>query len=184
MRNLPLQERFKRVPAATARLATNLFRELAPKVLFFFVSFMLIFLLFKLFVAQYSIEFSAFTKAAVAALILGKVVPLLDWAESGYRFEGHRRIVVIAAKTLSYALVVMVLGIGERIVEASRQQASLRAGIQFLIANADGHRFVGLVLLVSLVVGVYLTMQEIERAMGEGALFRLFFERPQVGVKE
>jgi hypothetical protein len=31
---------------------------------------------------------------------------------------------------------------------------------------------------VSLVVGVYLAMQEMERAMGEGALFRLLFERP------
>lgn len=108
--NLHLRERLKRAPAATERLATELFRELAPKVLFFFVSFMLIFVLFKLFVSQYSIEFSAFAKAAVAALILGKVVPILDWAESGYRFEGYRRIVVVAVKTLSYGLVVMVLG--------------------------------------------------------------------------
>ena len=90
----------------------------------------------------------------------------------------------MAGKTLIYALVVMLLGIGERIVDASRPQASLRAGMQFLIANVGGHRFLGLVLLVSLVVGAYLTMQEIERAMGEGALFRLFFERPKVGLKE
>ena len=81
-------------------LATELFHELAPKVLFFFIAFSLIFLLFKLFVAQYSIQFSAFTKAAVVTLILGKVVPLLDWAQSGYRFKSHRRIVVVAGKTL------------------------------------------------------------------------------------
>jgi hypothetical protein len=36
----------------------------------------------------------------------------------------------------------------------------------------------GLVLLISLVVFVYLAMQEIEGAMGKGALFRLFFELP------
>lgn len=176
--NLSLQEHPKSVPAAIGRSATELFHELVPKVLFFFIAFSLIFLLFKLFVAQYSIQFSAFTKAAVAALILGKVVPLLDWAQSGYRFKSHRRIVVVAGKTLIYAVVVMVLGIGERILEASRREASLHAGIQFLLANADGHRFLGLVLLVSLVVGSYLAIQEIERAMGEGALFRLFFERP------
>jgi hypothetical protein len=175
--NFSLQPRPKRV-AAAARFADRLFHELAPKVLFFFVALMLIFVLFKLFVAQYSIEFSAFTKAAVAALLLGKIVPLMDWAQLGYRLEGHRRIVVVAGKTVIYAFVVMALGMGERIVEASRQQASLHAGIQFLLANADGHRFVGLVLLVSLVVGIYLALQEIERAMGEGALFRLFFERP------
>jgi hypothetical protein len=37
---------------------------MAPVVLFFFVAFGLIFLLFKLFASQYSIEFSAFSKAA------------------------------------------------------------------------------------------------------------------------
>jgi hypothetical protein len=112
--NLSLQEHAKSDPAAIERSATELFHELAPLVLFFFIALSLIFLLFKLFVAQYSIQFYAFTKAAVAALILGKVVPLLDWAQSGYRFKNHRRIVVVAAKTLIYALVVIVLGIGER----------------------------------------------------------------------
>src|SRR5438105_9755189 len=97
--NQSLQDHLKGAPAATGRLATELFHEMAPKVLFFFVAFMLIFLLFKLFVAQYSIEFSAFTKAAVAALIMGKLIPLLDWAQFGNRFEGHRRIVMVAAKT-------------------------------------------------------------------------------------
>jgi len=126
---------------------------MAPKVLFFFGAFGLLFLLFKLFVAQYSIEYSAFAKAAVAALILGKVVPLMDWAQSGYRFGTHRRIVVIAGKTLIYALVVIVFGIGERIITALRQERSLSAAINFLIANANVQRFVGLVLLISLVVG-------------------------------
>lgn len=47
-----------------------------------------------------------------------------------------------------------------------------------LIANANVDRFLGLVLLVSLVVGFYLVVQEISRAMGKGALFSLFFEPP------
>ena len=176
--NLSFQERIRSAPAATARLAVELFREMAPKVLFFFIAFGLLFLLFKLFVAQYSIEYSAFVKAAAAALILGKVIPLLDWAQSGHRFENHRRIVVIAGKTLVYALVVIVLGTGERILEAFRKQGSLNAALNFMIANANMQRFLGLVLLISLIVGTYLTIQEIDRAMGEGSLFRLLFERP------
>lgn len=176
--NLSLQDRLKSAPDAAGRLAAELFRDLAPKVLFFFSAFGLLFLLFKLFVAQYSIEYSAFAKAAVAALILGKVVPLLDWAQSGYRFETHRRIVVIASKTLIYAMVVIVLGIGERILETYRKEGSLRGAVDFMIANSNGHRFLGLVLLISLVVGTYLTLQEIDRAMGEGSLYRLLFQRP------
>lgn len=111
-------------------------------------------------------------------MILGKVVPLLDWAQSGYRFVEHRRIVVIGGKTFVYALIVIVLGTGERISKAFRTQGSLSAAVNFIIANANMQRFLGLVLLISLVVGTYLTLQEIDRAMGEGALLRLLFERP------
>ncbi len=159
-------------------MAAELFRDLAPKVLFFFSAFGLLFLLFKLFVAQYSIEYTAFAKAAIAALILGKVVPLLDWAQSGYRFDTHRRIVVIAGKTVIYAIVVIVLGIGERMLETYREEGSLRKAVDFMIARSNGHRFLGLVLLISVVVGAYLTLQEIDRAMGEGSLYRLLFQRP------
>jgi hypothetical protein len=73
-------KRLSQASATIARALIGLVREMAPVVLFFFIAFGLIFLLFKLFVAQYSIEFTAFGKAAVAALILGKVIPLLDWA--------------------------------------------------------------------------------------------------------
>ena len=161
------------------RFLVGLFREMAPVVLFFFIAFLLIAVMFKLLVAQYAIEFSAFTKAAVAALILGKVVPLLDWAQSGYRFDGYRRIVVIACKTIVYALAVIALGIGDRILKAAREAHSLSEGVNALIANVNVDRFLGLVLLISMVVFVYLLMQEIERAMGKGALFRLLFKRPE-----
>jgi hypothetical protein len=151
---------------------------MAPVVIYFFVAFGLVFLLFKLFVSQYSIEFSAFSKAAVAALILGKVIPLVDWAGSGYRFDYHRRAVVIGCKTFIYGLVVIVLGIGEKIFHSVREAGSFHGGIDHAMANANLNRFLGLVLLISLTVGSFLVMQEISRAMGKGALFRLFFEPP------
>jgi hypothetical protein len=161
------------------RFFVGLFREMAPVVLFFFVAFLLIGLMFKLFVSEYEIEFSAFAKAAVAALVIGKVIAILDWTESGYAADStHRRIVVIAVKTFFYALVVIVLGIGEKIFHAYRDAGSLGEAVSNLIANANLDRFMGLVLLISLVVFIYLAMQEIEQAMGQGALFRLFFEPP------
>jgi len=162
------------------RFFVGLFNEMAPIVLFFFIAFLLIAVMFKLFVARYEIEFSAFSKAAIAALILGKVIALLDWAESGRGADNtHRRIVVVAVKTLGYALVVIVLGIGEKILEAYRAAGSLGEAVSHLIANANFDRFMGLVLLISLVVFIYLSIQEIEQAMGKGALFRLFFKRPE-----
>jgi len=164
--------------AATGRRAMGLFLETAPTIVFFFTAFMAIFLLFKLFVAQYSIEFSAFTKAAVAALVLGKLIFLLDRAQSGYRFETHRRIMVIVGKTLVYALAVILLGIGDRILKACLKEGSWRGGIDALEAGANLDRFLGLVLLITLIVGMYLTIQEINRGLGKGVLCKLLFERP------
>ncbi len=170
--------RVANVAALVGRRVANLIREMAPAVIFFFVALMIILAVFKLFVEQYSIEFSAFSKAAVGALILGKVALLLDWAESGHTFKSHRLAVVVAAKTIIYAAVVIMLGTGERIIHSARATGSLYAGVRFVIANVNMHRFFGLVLLISLVVSVYLIMEEISRAMGKGALTRLFFAPP------
>ncbi len=179
-----LKQRLANVPGAFARALIGLVREMAPIVLFFFVAFGLLSLLFKLFVAQYSIEFSAFSKAAIAALILGKVIALLDWAQFGHRFDNHRRAVVIVVKTIMYGSVVIVVGMGERIVDSVRKAGNLQDGIILLIANANVDRFLGLVLLISLIVGSYLVVQEISRAMGKGALLRLFFEPPSTNLDD
>ncbi len=167
------------MPATIGHALMGLVREMAPVVLFFFIVFGLIGLLYKLFVSQYSIEFSAFAKAAIAALIMGKVVLLLEWAGTGHRFEqGYRRAVVVLIKTIIYALAVIAVGMGERIHRAVHEAGSFNAGINMLIANANVDRFLGFVLLISLIVGFYLMVQEISRAMGKGALFKLFFAPP------
>ena len=79
-------------------------------------------------------------------------------------------------------MAVIIVGLGERIFDSMRKAGSLAAGISTLIANANVDRFLGFVLLISLIVGAYLTTQ-VSRAMGRGALFRLFFYLPTHGSK-
>jgi hypothetical protein len=172
------RERLSTAPAAIARGLSGVVREMAPVVLFFFVAFLLLFLIFKFFAAKYSIEFSAVSKAALAALILGKVIPVLEWAQSRYRFNTHRRAVVVLCKTFIYALVVSVLLIAEKIFQGFRETGSVLGGIRLVIANASLDRALGIVLVFSLVVGSYLVLKEIDRAMGKGALFKLFLAPP------
>lgn len=71
----------------------------------------------------------------------------------------------------------MVLEVGERVLKTYHKEGSFNAGIDFTIANSNGHRFLGLVLLISVVVGAYLTLQEIDHAMGKGSLYRLLLEK-------
>src|SRR5579863_3182140 len=109
------------------RRLTALLRELAPVVAFFFVALMLILLLLKLFVAQYSIEFYAFSRAALGALVLGKVVLLMEWTQAGHAQNRFPRALVVAYKTFLYGVVVIVFGIGERIFHGARETGSLHA---------------------------------------------------------
>ena len=156
----------------------SLYHEMAPPVLFFFTAFLLIGVMFKMFVTQYAVQFTAFSRAAVAALVIGKVILLIDWAESGRDWGTHRRIVVIACQTFIYAVAVFTFGIGERILEAAHKAHSLSEGFDMVLANARFDRFIGLVILISMVVFVYLVLQEIQRAMGPGVLYRLLFKLP------
>ena len=175
------QERLSSASAAIIHGTIALVRAMVPIVLFFFVAFFLIFLIFKLFAAPYSVEFSAFSKAAIAALIIGRIALVLDWAQ-GSRLAKQRRAVVIGCWTLVYALAVIIFLIGTKIFQGVREAGSLQGGISFEIANASLDRALGLVVLITVVVGLYLVMQEISRAMGKGALFRLFFASRQPGA--
>ena len=178
--NHTFQQRLSNGSAAAARWATDEFFKILPTTLFFFIALMLILLLLKLFISQYSIEFYGFSRAAVGALILAKVVVLMDWAGSGRIASPYPRAVAIACKTVIYGLAVLVLGYGERIFHGYRQTGDLGDAINIVIANANLDRFFGFVLLISLVVSAYLAMQEISSAMGKGALYALFFKpRPR-----
>jgi fumarate reductase subunit D len=172
------QQRLSHGATAVARWTAGEFLEILPAVLFFFIALMVILAMLKLFISQYSIEFYAFSRAAIGALILGKVILLMDWAESKRHASAYPRAVVIAFKTFIYGLAVITLGIGERIIHSYRQAGDLRRAITMVIANANLDRFLGCVLLISLLVSAYLTLEEISRAMGKGALFRLLFKPP------
>ena len=174
------QERLSSASAAITHGTIALVRAMVPIVLFFFVAFFLIFLIFKLFAAPYSVEFSAFSKAAIAALIIGRIALVLDWAQ-GSRLAKQRRIVVIGCWTFVYAIAVIIFLVGAKIFQGVRAAGSLRGGIDLAIDRANLDRALGLVVLITVVVGLYLVMQEISRAMGKGALFRLFFASRTTG---
>ena len=69
------------MPGAIGRRLFALFKEMLPPVAFFFVALMLIFVVVKLLALQYSIHFYAFARAAIGALVLGKIVLLMEMAE-------------------------------------------------------------------------------------------------------
>jgi hypothetical protein len=160
------------------RRLKGLFLEILPPVLFFFIALMLIFMVVKLLALQYSLRFYAFARAAIGALILGKVVPLMEMAGQKRATSRYPRAIVVAFKTVIYATAVFLFEFGERVVRAWYDRGNLREALVMVKANADLDRFLALLILGCMVIAMYLAMEEISHAMGEGTLTCLFFKRP------
>src|ERR1700741_1240115 len=108
-----LQQRLTVVPLTVERRLNGLFWEMLPPVSFFFIALMLIFVVVKLLALQYSIRFYAFARAAIGALVLGKIVLLMEIAERKRKASRYPRAVVVAFKTVIYALAVILFEFGE-----------------------------------------------------------------------
>jgi hypothetical protein len=173
-----LQQHLAAVPLTVVKRLKDLFWEMLPPVLFFFIALMLIFMVMKLLALQYSIRFYAFARAAIGALVLGKIVLLMEMAERKRNASKYPRALVVAFKTVIYAIVVVLFEFGERIVRAWHRTGSLRLGLATVKAHANLDHFLALLILGCMIIAMYLAMEEVSRAMGEGALTRLFFKRP------
>lgn len=173
-------QRTTAMPLTLERRLKGLFWEMLPPVSFFFIALMLIFVVMKLLALQYSIHFYAFARAAIGALVLGKVVLLMEMAERKRHASRYPRAIVVVFKTVIYAMAVVLFEFGERIARAWYDRGSLRQGLALVKAHADLDHFLALLILGCMVIAMYLAMEEISHAMGEGALTRLFFKRPNM----
>ena len=106
------------IPLTLGARLKGLFWEILPPVSFFFSAMMLIFVVVKLLALQYSIHFYAFARAAIGALVVGKVVLLMEIAERNRAASMYPRALVVAFKTVIYAMAVFVFEFGERVVRA------------------------------------------------------------------
>src|SRR6516165_9855361 len=122
-------QRTTAVPRTVGRFLEGLFWEMLPPVSFFFIAMILIFAVVKLLALQYSIRFYAFARAAIGALILGKVVLLMEIAERKGAASRHPRAIVVAFKTVIYALGVFLFEFAERLVRAWYHTGTLRMGL-------------------------------------------------------
>jgi fumarate reductase subunit D len=156
----------------------GLFWEMLPPMLFFFIPLMLIFVVPKLLALQYEIQCYAFARATIGALVLGKVILLMEMAERKSAASRYPRAIVVAFKTVIYAMAVFLFEFGERVARAWYDQGNLHEGLAMVKANANFDHFLALLILVCMIIAMYLAMEEIGHATEEGVLTRLFFKRP------
>jgi len=150
--------------------------SLIPIAIFFMTGFLLVLLIIKLTLAEYSIEFTTFSKAVIGALIAAKVVLILNATPLARGMGRLPRIVPVFWRTLFYGGCFITLAIAEKAFDQRREHGGFAASFDYVMTHTDLHRLMALTVGIALVFAVYFILFEIADYLGPGVLIGLFFK--------
>ena len=150
-----------------------------PVFLFFLVGFLLLITLIKLTLAQFSVEITVLSNAVIGALLAAKAALVLDETPLARSLEHTPRIIAVAVKVFFYGVASLLLLSVERVLEALPKVHNFDAALRYAFEHATRYRALSWALGISIVFALYFVFLEINERMGEGELWRLFFESPK-----
>lgn len=151
---------------------------------YFFISFCVIVLLKKLFLAQYGIEYYGLPIAFLGAMIVGKVVVVLDRTSFGNVFKNSAVIMNILWRSLVYSIMTYAALYAEQIFKIYIKSQSLYSAIIERYSQRDLDYFLATSVCILISFLAYNVFSEIDRHLGRGVLVKmLFHSRKDVNQK-
>jgi len=163
--------------AVTERIRHEV-REIGLVTLYFLSCFLFFLSLKALLLDEYDIEVNVLGTAMVGALVVAKVVVLLDKTSLGDWFVSQKVWIHVLWRSLVYTAVVFVATLAERLFDLYRELGRLPEALSRLWAGEDLDHFLAMNLSVGLSFVVYNVLAELGRHMGTHAL-RDFFLSPR-----
>jgi hypothetical protein len=158
----------------TARLKRGIL-GIIPTVLYFFVIFQLLAFTRSLILKGYGIEASTFLKAAIAALIIAKVVLLADLLPMSHRFLNKPLIYNIVWKTVIYMVAALIVRYVESFIPLIFELKSITAVIRHLLDQVVWPHFWLVQLWMLVCFFMYCTVREFVRIIGQEQVRSMFF---------
>jgi hypothetical protein len=147
--------------------------------LYFMVCFAMVLTLKKLFLAQYAVEFYGISVALVGALVLGKVVVVLDHTKIGNRLDRTHAVWVGALyKTLIYTAITFLVVVAEKVFHAWRETGQPVESLYHVWEHRDRNVWLATVICFGLAFAGYNLFSAIDRRLGEGTLRQVVFSGP------
>lgn len=167
---------YSRAMKVLARL-TKKMAELVLVTLYFAASFVLVGVVKMLFLAEYGIDGFDLIKSLVGALVIAKVVIVLDKTSWGDRFRRHALLVDVVYKAAVYSIVVIVVFAIEKVVHQIPDTGTVRGAVDAALAGANGSRFGAMALCIYLIFFGYAVVTTIAQHFGRGELLRFIVDR-------
>lgn len=163
------------LPRHALGAAARVVRHVLPPTLYFFVAFNLISFTTDLLVHNHWFRPSSFAMATVTALVVGKVVLVVDRIRLIDKFRGGPLIRPILYKSVFYSAVVLIVRFLEKVAGFAIDAGGLGPAFHDALRDFSWHRFVAVQLWIFICFLVYVTATEFNALVGQGQLFRLFF---------
>lgn len=146
-----------------------------PTAVFFFVAFQLIAFTRALVLAEYGIQISTFVNAAIGALIVAKVVLIVDLLPFVNRFPDKPLVYNVVWKTLIYLIAAFLVRYVEHLVEFTRELGSIAEAHRYMVHELVWPHFLAVHIWLFVFLFMYCTLREIIRVLGPARVRAMFF---------
>lgn len=154
-------------------------KEVGLVTLYFFFCFGIILTLTKLMLEGYNIEFNAFSKALISAMIVAKIVVLLGKTRAGTRFDTHHALgATVLYRTMVYSGCTFLVLFAEKMFHAFREAGRLGAAVMLVWEHKDLSLILAKVLCIGLAFMGFFLYRGLDRRLGEGTLRRIILSSP------
>ena len=130
-------------------------------------------LLKQLILAEYHIQFHGLLKALVGALVLAKVVMVLEHVPLGPWVRAQPAWVDAISRTILYALGVIVVLVIERTIEGRSEHGTIIASFKMVFQEIDRNRILANTLGITAALLLFNVMAVIRKHLGGKSLLRL-----------
>lgn len=151
------------------------FLSIIPTAIFFFVAFQLLAITRSLILEQYGIEVSTFLAATLGALIVAKVVMIVDLLPFVNRFPEKPLAYNIVWKTILYVLAAFVVRYAEHLIHFLRKYGDISVANSRLLDEVIWPHFFMVQIWLCVLFLMYCTLRELIRVLGHERVRAMFF---------
>ncbi|MCL4787927.1 MAG: hypothetical protein KJ070_14225 [Verrucomicrobia bacterium] len=127
---------------------------------------------------DYQIRFRGVTTALVGALVLAKVVLILEHVSLGEWLRRRPALLDVVIRTLLYGLGVLLVLVLEKAFEARHEPGGFVQALGGIFAHPDMPHVLANAICVTSALFVFNTLSVVRRHLGPGGLHRLLLSRP------
>lgn len=151
--------------------------EVLPSVVFFLIVLNLMRWIETLFVEGSGITLGSVAKVSIGALIVGKVLLVVDLFPAVDAFRNRPLIFNTLWKTLLYTSAAFLFRIGEKLLPLAVETGSLAAGSERYLAQVHWPHFWAIHVFLTMMLFIFVASREFVVAVGTERARRMFFGR-------